>query len=323
MTVRLSKAEKKIQYDKKLCGLLDEYNKVLIAVADNVGSNQLQNIRKGLRGDSIVLMGKNTLIRRCIKVHAEKTGNKDYLNLLPLLVGNVGLIFTKGDLKEVSEEVAKYKVGAPARVGLVAPIDVVVPPGNTGLDPSQTSFFQVLNIPTKINKGTVEIITPVELIKKGEKVGSSEAALLAKLGIRPFSYGLIVQSVYDDGSVYSPEVLDLTEDDLIEKFSSGLAMVTSLSLALSYPTLAAAPHMFINAYKNVLAVSIATEYTFPQAEKVKEYLKDPSKFAVAAAPAATAADTSGAAAPAAAKEEEKKEEPAEESDDDMGFSLFD
>jgi len=53
------------------------------------------------------------------------------------------LIFTKGDLKEVSEEVAKYKVGAPARVGLVAPIDVVVQPGNTGLDPSQTSFFQV------------------------------------------------------------------------------------------------------------------------------------------------------------------------------------
>ncbi|CAL9081466.1 unnamed protein product [Musa textilis] len=319
MTVKLSKAEKKVVYDKKLCSLLDEYSKVLIAVADNVGSNQLQNIRKGLRGDSIVLMGKNTLIRRCIRIHAEKTGNKNYLNLLPLLVGNVGLIFTKGDLKEVSEEVAKYKVGAPARVGLVAPIDVVVPPGNTGLDPSQTSFFQVLNIPTKINKGTVEIITPVELIRKGEKVGSSEAALLAKLGIRPFSYGLVILSVYDNGSVFSPEVLDLTEDDLIEKFAAGVSMVTSISLAVSYPTLAAAPHMFINAYKNVLAVAIATEYTFPQAEKVKEYLKDPSKFAVAAPVVAAEA----AAAPAAEPAEEKKEEPAEESDDDMGFSLFD
>ncbi|OAY74960.1 60S acidic ribosomal protein P0 [Ananas comosus] len=320
MAIKLSKAEKKVEYDKKLCRLLDEYTKVLIAAADNVGSNQLQNIRKGLRGDSIILMGKNTLIRRCIKIHAEKSGNKDYLNLLPLLVGNVGLIFTKGDLKEVSEEVAKYKVGAPARVGLVAPIDVVVPPGNTGLDPSQTSFFQVLNIPTKINKGTVEIITPVELIKKGDKVGSSEAALLSKLGIRPFSYGLIIQSVYDSGSVFSPEVLDLTEDDLIERFASGVSVVTSLSLALSYPTLAAAPHMFINAYKNVLAVALATEYSFPQAEQVKEYLKDPSKFAVAAPVAA--ADTS-AAAPAAAKEEEKKDEPAEESDDEIGFSLFD
>ncbi|XP_073306009.1 large ribosomal subunit protein uL10 [Primulina huaijiensis] len=323
MAPKVSKADKKISYDQKLCKLLDEYSQVLIAAADNVGSNQLQNIRKGLRGDSVVLMGKNTMMKRSIRIHAEKTGNNAILNLIPLLVGNVGLIFTKGDLKEVSEEVAKYKVGAPARVGLVAPIDVVVPPGNTGLDPSQTSFFQVLNIPTKINKGTVEIITPVELIKKGDKVGSSEAALLAKLGIRPFSYGLIVSTVYDNGSVFSPEVLDLTEDDLIEKFAIGVSMVTSLSLAISYPTLAAAPHMFINAYKNVLAIALETDYSFPQADKIKEYLADPSKFTVAATPVA-ASDGGAAPAPAAAaKEEEKKEEPAEESDDDMGFSLFD
>lgn len=321
MTSKPSKADKKIAYDAKICNLLDEYSQILIVAADNVGSNQLQNIRKGLRGDSVVLMGKNTMMKRSVRIHAEKTGNEGFLNLIPLLQGNVGLIFTKGDLKEVSEEVAKYKVGAPARVGLIAPIDVVVPPGNTGLDPSQTSFFQVLNIPTKINKGTVEIITPVELIKKGDKVGSSEAALLAKLGIRPFSYGLIVLSVYDNGSVFSPEVLDLTEDDLVEKFAAGVSMVTSLALAISYPTLAAAPHMFINAYKNLLAVAVATEYSFPQADKVKEYLKDPSKFAVAAAPVAS--DAGAAPAAAAAKEEEKKEEPAEESDDDMGFSLFD
>ncbi|CAA3005608.1 60S acidic ribosomal P0 [Olea europaea subsp. europaea] len=320
MAIKVSKAEKKIAYDQKLCQLLDEYTQVLVVAADNVGSNQLQNIRKGLRGDSMVLMGKNTMMKRSVRIQAEKTGNTVILNLIPLLVGNVGLIFTKGDLKEVSEEVAKYKVGAPARVGLVAPVDVVVPPGNTGLDPSQTSFFQVLNIPTKINKGTVEIITPVELIKKGDKVGSSEAALLAKLGIRPFSYGLVVLSVYDNGSVFSPEVLDLTEDDLIEKFAVGVSMVTSLSLAISYPTLAAAPHMFINAYKNVLAVAVETDYSFPLADKVKEYLEDPSKFAVAAAPS-TAADSGGALAPSA--EEDKKEEPAEESDDDMGFGLFD
>ncbi|KAK3017235.1 hypothetical protein RJ639_005523 [Escallonia herrerae] len=323
MAPKTSKADKKIAYDHKLCQLLDDYTQILVAAADNVGSNQLQNIRKGLRGDSVVLMGKNTMMKRSIRIHSENTGNKAFLNIIPLLVGNVGLIFTKGDLKEVSEEVAKYKVGAPARVGLVAPVDVVVPPGNTGLDPSQTSFFQVLNIPTKINKGTVEIITPVELIKKGDKVGSSEAALLAKLGIRPFSYGLIVLSAYDNGSVFSPEVLDLTEDDLLEKFAMGVSMVTSLSLAISYPTLAAAPHMFINGYKNVLAIAVETDYSFPLADKVKEFLEDPSKFAVAVAPVAAAASGAAPAAAAAAKEEEKKEEPAEESDDDMGFSLFD
>jgi len=103
----------------------------------------------------------------------------------------------------------------------------------------------------------------VELITKGDKVGSSEAALLAKLGIGPFSYGGVVLSVFDNESVFSLEVLDLTKDDLIEKFATDVALVTSLSLAISHPTLAAAPHMFINGYKNVLAIAIGTKYSFP------------------------------------------------------------
>ncbi|KAI5675019.1 hypothetical protein M9H77_05969 [Catharanthus roseus] len=321
MAIKPSKMQKKVLYDQKLCKLLDTYTQILIVGADNVGSNQLQSIRTGLRGDSVILMGKNTMMKRSIRIHAENTGNTSFLPLIPLLVGNVGLIFTKGDLKEVSDEVSKYKVGAPARVGLVAPVDVVVPPGNTGLDPSQTSFFQVLNIPTKINKGTVEIITPVEIVKKGDKVGSSESALLAKLGIKPFSYGLIVQSVFENGSVFDPQILELTEDDLAIKFCMGLSNVVSFSLALNYPTLAAAPHMFINGYKNLLSIALATDYSFPLAEKFKEYLKDPSKFAVGVPSAASAAES--ATALADPPKEERKEEPEEESDEDLVSGLFD
>ncbi|PHU21449.1 60S acidic ribosomal protein P0-1 [Capsicum chinense] len=318
MAIKQTKTEKKVAYDNKLCNYLDLYNQILIVNADNVGSTQMQNIRKGLRGESVVLMGKNTMMKRSVRIHAEKTGNEGFLSLIPLLVGNVGLIFTKGDLKEIKEEVAKYKVGAPARVGLVAPVDVIVPPGSTGLDPSQTSFFQVLNIPTKINRGTVEIVTPVELIKKGDKVGSSEAALLSKLGIRPFSYGLVVVSVYDNGSVFSPEVLDLTEDDLVEKFYSGVSMVTTLSLAISYPTIAAASHMFVNGYKNVLGVAVETEYTYSQAEQVKEYLKDPSKFAVGTVGVAESGATFQGVV------ESKEEDDESESDEEEAlFNLFD
>ena len=54
---------------------------------------------------------------------------------------------------------------------------------------------QALNIPTKINKGCVEIVADVHLIRASEKVGGSEATLLAKLGIKPFSYGLVIQQV--------------------------------------------------------------------------------------------------------------------------------
>lgn len=86
MAVKPTKAEKKIAYDAKLCQLLDEYSQILVVNADNVGSKQLQNIRRGLRGDSVVLMGKNTMMKRSVRMHTEKTGNNIYLNLIPLLV---------------------------------------------------------------------------------------------------------------------------------------------------------------------------------------------------------------------------------------------
>ncbi|XP_061376435.1 large ribosomal subunit protein uL10-like [Gastrolobium bilobum] len=113
MAVKPTKAEKKIAYDSKLCQLLDMYSQILVVNADNVGSNQLQSIRHGLRGDSVVLMGKNTMMKRSFRIHSEKTGNNAFLNLIPLLVGNVGLIFTKGDMREVSEQIAKHKVVHP------------------------------------------------------------------------------------------------------------------------------------------------------------------------------------------------------------------
>jgi len=192
-------------------------------------------------------------------------------------------------------------------VGLVAPNDVTIPSGGTGMDPSQTSFFQALNIATKINKGTIDIVNDVHLIKTGDKVGASEAALLGKLGIKPFKYGLEILKVYEGGAMFDAAVLSITDEALLGSAAAALANVAALSLAVDFPTLASIPHSVVNGYKNVLAIALETEYTFPLAEKVKEYLKDPSKFAVAAAPAAA----SGGAPAAAAKKEEPSEEEEE------------
>jgi large subunit ribosomal protein LP0 len=81
------------------------------------------------------------------------------------------------------------QVPAGAKAGTLAPTDVFVPPGPTGLDPGQTGFFQALNIATKIVKGSIEIVAQVHLIKKGDKITSSAVALLSKLDIKPFFYG--------------------------------------------------------------------------------------------------------------------------------------
>ncbi len=80
------------------------------------------------------------------------------LRLLPHIKGNVGFVFTKEELTDVRDLILANKVAAPAKAGAIAPIDVFVPKGNTGLGPEKTSFFQALAIPTKIAKGTIEIL---------------------------------------------------------------------------------------------------------------------------------------------------------------------
>jgi large subunit ribosomal protein LP0 len=300
-------------YFEKLKSYLEEYSSIFVVNVDNVGSNQMHQIRGALRGQAVVLMGKNTMVRRALRgLLSEKP---EYEKLLPHVRGNIGFVFTSSDLKEVREKILSNRVAAPARAGAVAPVDVYVPAGNTGMEPGKTSFFQALGIPTKIARGTIEIVNDVHLVEKDTKVGASEAALLNMLNISPFTYGMAVTQIYDEGAVFAPSVLDIEESQLIDNFMSGIANIAAISLAAGYPTIASVPHSIVNGYKNLLAVSVATDFTFPGSEQIKAYLENPEAFAVAA-PAASDA-------PAA---EEKKEEAAkdeEESDDDMGFGLFD
>ena len=74
--------------------------------------------------------------------------------------------------------------------------------------------------------------------------------------------------VYESGSVYDPKVLDITDADLQKTVILGIQRIAAACLALNYPTLASIPHSVVNGYKNVLAVAVETDYTFPLAEKV-------------------------------------------------------
>jgi len=306
-----SRSAWKANYFEKLENAIRNNSKFLLVNADNVSSLQFAQIRASLRGKATVVMGKNTMMKKCIRgLLAEFP---DYEKVLPLLVANVGFVFTNEDLKSIRDLVLENKVAAPARQGAISPVNVVVPAQNTGQGPEKTSFFQALSIQTKIARGTIEIVSDVHLLKPGDKVGASEASLLNMLKISPFTYGLQVEQCFDEGSVFEPAVLDISEDDIRSRFMAGVNNIAAVSLNIGYPTVASAPHSIANALKKLIAVAAATDITFPAAEKTKAFLADPSAFVVEAAPAA--AD----AAPAA---EEKKEESEEESDSDMGFDLF-
>lgn len=304
----------KAAYFDKLKGLLEEYKSIFIVTVDNVSSQQMHEIRHSLRGEGVVLMGKNTMVRRALRTFISES--PEYERLLPHVKGNVGFVFTNGDLKDIRDKILANKVAAPARAGAIAPVDVWVPAGNTGMEPGKTSFFQALGVPTKIARGTIEITTDLKLVEANSKVGPSEATLLNMLNISPFTYGMGVAQVYDEGNSFPPSVLDITEDQLLKSLTTAITTIAAVSLAVNFPTLPSVIHSLVNSFKKVLAIAVETEYSWPEIEQLKDRIANPDAYAVAAP-----TDT-GAEAP---KEEAKKEESEDEDESSEGGfgGLFD
>jgi len=311
--------QRKVDYIKRMKELLDTYKKVFVVNATHVGSKQFQDIRLALRGSGVVLMGKNTVMRKVINSLGP---DSPFANLLPLIVGNIGLVFIKEDMAACRDIIGNFVVPAPARAGVVANASVVVPKGPTGCDPSQTSYFQTMEINTKISRGQIEIQSDVHLINKGERVTAGQADLLQKLGICPFTYGLAITQVFDNGSIYDVEVLSIDDDTVMAAFCFHARDVAAVGHALNKPNTASVMHSVRYAFKTVLSVVCNEGFThkFDEAADVLGYLADPSAFKAAAAPAG--GDTEAAAEAEAEPEEEEPDADAivmNLGDDDDGW----
>ena len=226
--------------------------------------------------------------------------------------GNVGFIFTNADLNKTRDVILAEKVAAPARAGAVAPLDVFVPAGNTGMEPGKTSFFQALGVPTKIARGTIEITTDLKLVEAGTKVGASEATLLNMLNISPFTYGMKIAQVYDQGQVFSPDVLDIEESQLFAALNSAIKTITTISLAANYPTLPSIVHSLVNGYKNLLSVAVESEYSWPEVEDLKDRIANPDAYQSTATTGPEVTEDTPAEEAAPAKEDSEAEESGDE-----------
>jgi len=240
----------------------------------------------------------------------ERYAERPHLSIISdQLVLNIGMIFTNKDLNKIKDILDANSREAPARVGSIAPDSVIIPPGPTGLDPKQTAFFQALSIQTKIAKAQIEIVNPVTIIKEGEKISPSQAALLDKLKIRPFEYKMHIKCYLDGGKLIDAKVLSISKDQILEKFKAKAQNLTALSLGSGYVVPSAAPHLIMNAFKNLASVGIAAKYDFKELEAMKS--------AAAAAPASGGGGGGGKAAESAPVKEAEKE-PSDEGDVDMG-----
>jgi len=102
-------------------------------------------------------------------------------SIIDLIKGKVGLVFSEESVPDFKRAISGKPIPREAKVGQTAPCDVTIPMGPTGLAPSEVNFFHALGLPVKINKSILDLQKDVHLLKKGQKVGNSEAVLLKKL----------------------------------------------------------------------------------------------------------------------------------------------
>merc|ERR1719334_916078 len=264
-----------------------------------------------LRGRGVFIFGKKTMLRKVLRMKCEREKEdqpekaEKLLKLLALIEGNVGLLFHNEDIKAIRDEVEGETLPCAAKVGIDAPCDVTVKAGPTGCDPTQTAFFQLLDIPTKINRGQVEIVSDVVVIRQGEKVGASQASLCAKLNITPFAFGPVGRHAYDDGDVYSCEVLDITDEMIENGFTNALRKASALCLGTGLPNSLTVPHYVYKAWQTIAKLMLGTE-TEGMSPHYQTYLD--SFGGIGGGGGVAAADASGAAPPAAVEESESEEE---------------
>ncbi|KAH9586444.1 hypothetical protein LSM04_004270 [Trypanosoma melophagium] len=312
-------SQAKRDYEDRINGCLTKHSRVLFCLMDNVRSQQVHDVRRDIRGKGELVMGKKTLQRKIVGNRAESKNATETDKLfqkkcdeLNLLRGNTCMIFTNEEISVITDVLDKHRVQAPARVGAIAPCDVIIPAGNTGMEPKATSFFQALNIATKISKGTVEIVSDKKVLSTGDRVDNSTAILLQKLDISPFYYQIEVQSVWDRGVLFLREDLSIT-DAVVEKYlMEGISNIAAMSLGAGIPTAATLPLMLVDAFKTLLGASVATNYEFDEYDG--KNLRQAALEGNLGGGAAAAVESAAAAAPAAAAEPEE-----EEDDDDFGM----
>lgn len=302
--------QKKLDFCNKLQDLFQKYHKIVLVSSENVNATQMLKIRHDLDGYAEIVFGKNSLMRRVAEQIKSKIGHIEIIE--PFLHHGIGLIFTNGSFNKIKDAIDQNCVGSPAKVGAISPTDVIIPAMRTNMVPTQVSVLHALGIQSKIFKGTIEITSEKHLIHKGEKVGASEANLLSILGILPFKYTLKIEHLFDHGVLYKPEILDISDDVLLSKFSTALRNVTSLSIGIGYINQASAPHLVGSAFKDIASIAVSIDYKLKQIKDIQDILSDPEALSRMQA---TAQNTQ----PAKARNEDKKNEEEEEMPMDIGF----
>ena len=324
-------AEWKRKEVEELTNIIKEYPVVALVDVTGVPAYPLSKMREKLREKALLRVSRNTLIELALRRAGQELGKPELEKLVEHVQGGAGILATRMNPFKLYKLLEESKTPAPAKTGVAVPHDVIVPAGPTSLAPGPlVGEMQSLGIPARIEKGKVSIQKDYTALKAGEVITDQLARILNALGIEPLEVGLNLLAAYEDGIVYTPEVLAIDENEYINMLRQAYTHAFNLSVNTAYPTSQTIGAIIQKAFIGAKNVAVEAGYITPETveeifgrafravlliaqnlpeelldEKTKELLNQGAQIAVAAQPQAEEKVEE-------AEEEEEEEEASEE-----------
>ena len=239
----------------------------VIALVDVAGvpAYPLSKMRDKLRGKALLRVSRNTLIELAIKRAAQELGKPDLEKLADYIEGGAAILATEMNPFKLYKLLEESKTPAPAKPGAVVPKDVVIPAGPTSIPPGPlVGEMQALGIPARIERGKVSIQKDYTVLKAGEVITEQLARILNALGIEPLEVGLNLLAAYEDGIIYTPDVLAIDEEEYINMLQKAYMHAFNLSVNIAYPTKQTIEAIIQKAFLGAKNVAIEAGYITPE-----------------------------------------------------------
>lgn len=251
----ISEEKKKIVAEFKK--LSQDYPIIAAVNMEGLPTPQLQSMRAQLRSRSIVL--KMTK-KRILKIALETAGKKDLEKMVPYLVGHPALLFTKENPFKLFKSLEKNKSSAPAKGGQIAPKDIVVPAGPTGFAPGPIiGELGQIGIKAGIDAGKVIIKADSVVVKEGQVIKPNVAAILTRLKIEPMEIGLDLVAAYENGEIFTKQLLRIDEKEYIQNISKAHTWAFNLAVDANIYNKATIEYLVVKANKNARAIAISQD----------------------------------------------------------------
>ena len=249
-------AEWKKEEVKELKGIIDEYDVIGLVDLENIPAKQLQEMRRSLNGKAVIRMSKINLINLALEdCNAEKT---NIVDLSQHMDGQIAIIATEMNPFKLYKILEDSKTQAPAKPGTIAPDDIIVPEGDTGFEPGPfLGELQQVGIPAKIDKGKICVQKETVVVKAGEQVSKQVAATLSRMDINPMEVGIDLKAVYEEGSIYTSDVLAIDEEQTLADIQGAFRNAFNLSVNAAIPTKETTSTIITLAYTRAINVGVA------------------------------------------------------------------